>query len=37
MHPAEQLLTDLYGKFATGDMPGMLTMCDDSNVVHRAG
>jgi ketosteroid isomerase-like protein len=30
MHPSEKLLTDLYARFATGDMAGVLAMCDDS-------
>ena len=29
MHPSEELLAELYGCFARGDMPAMLAMCDD--------
>lgn len=30
MHPNEQFLKELYEKFAKGDVPGFLAMCDDS-------
>ena len=29
MHPSEELLAELYGCFARGDMPAVLAMCDD--------
>lgn len=37
MHPSEVLLTELYSRFAKGDMPGVLEMCHDDIVFEVPG
>jgi ketosteroid isomerase-like protein len=37
MHPAEELLRELYDRFSKGDIEGVLAMCTDDIAVHVPG
>ena len=36
-HPSENLLAELYARFAQGDMAGVIAMCDESMIYKVPG